>query len=50
MRWMGGGLRLPLRNRRTISDRLRFQRQRDWNIGESRMACSKVSRTVRLGT
>src|SRR4029453_4694255 len=50
MRWMGGGLRFPLRNRRTINDRLRFQRQRDWNIGESRMACSNVSRTVRLGT
>ena len=50
MRWIGGGLRRPLRNRSTISDRLRFQRQRAWNIGESRMACSSVSRTVRLGT
>ncbi len=29
MRWIGGGLRLPLRNRSTMSDRLRFQRQRD---------------------
>ena len=39
MRWIGGGLRLPLRNRSTISERLRFQRQRAWNIGESRIAC-----------
>ena len=48
IRWIGGGLRRPPRNRSTISDRLRFQRQRAWNIGESRMACSRVSRTVRL--
>ncbi len=50
MRWMGGGLRRPPRKRSTISDRLRFQRQRAWNMGESRMACSRVSRTVRLDT
>ena len=33
MRWIGGGLRRPLRNRSTMSDRLRFHRQRAWNIG-----------------
>ena len=41
MRWIGGGLRRPLRKRSTISERLRFQRQRAWNIGESRIACSQ---------
>ena len=48
MRWIGGGLRRPLRKRSTISERLRFHRQRAWNIGESRMACSSVSSTVAL--
>ena len=43
MRWIGGGFFLPPRNRSTISERLRFQRQRAWNMGESRMACSSVS-------
>ncbi len=33
MRWMGGGFFLPPRHRSTSSDRLRFQRQRDWNNG-----------------
>ena len=39
MRWIGGGLRRPLRKRSTMSERLRFQRHRAWNMGESRMAC-----------
>ena len=48
MRWIGGGFFVPLRNRSTISERLRFQRHRAWNIGESRIACSSVSSTVLL--
>ena len=43
MRWIGGGFVRPPRKRSTISERLRFHRQRAWNIGESRMACSSVS-------
>ncbi len=46
MRWMGGGLRLPLRNRSTMSARLRFQRQRDWKTGWSSTAWVSVSRMV----
>ena len=48
MRWIGGGFLRPLRNRRTSSDRLRFQRQRARNIGESRIAWRSVSSTVLL--
>ena len=49
MRWIGGGLRRPPRKRSTSSERLRFQRQRAWNIGESRIACSqRVRRPSRL--
>ena len=44
MRWIGGGFFRPLRNRSTSSDRLRFQRHRARNIGESRMACSACPR------
>ena len=50
MRWIGGGLRFPPRNRSTSSARLRFQRQRDRNIGESRMAWRSVSSMVALLT
>ena len=50
MRWIGGGFLRPLRKRRTISERLRFQRHRAWNIGESRIACRSVSSTVALVT
>ncbi len=38
MRWIGGGFRRPPRKRRTSNDRLRFQRHREMNIGESRIA------------
>ena len=34
MRWIGGGLRRPPLKRSTTSDRLRFHRQRLWNIGD----------------
>ena len=34
MRWIGGGLRRPPWKRSTSRDRLRFQRQRAWNIGD----------------
>jgi hypothetical protein len=46
IRWMVGGLRLPLCIRRTMSARLRFQRQRDWNAGWSSTAWVSVSRMV----
>ena len=41
MRWIGGGLRRPPRNRSTSSARLRFQRHREMNIGASSTACCK---------
>lgn len=49
MRWIGGGLRRPPRQRSTTSDRLRFQRHRLWNIGDGgdSTACWRTSRTVR---
>ena len=46
MRWIGGGLRRPPFQRSTTRARLRFHRQRLWNIGESRIAWVSTVRTV----
>ena len=45
MRWMGGGLRFPPRLRSTTRARLRFQRQRAANMGESSTAWVSTSST-----
>ena len=46
MRWIWIGLLRPPRNRSTASARLRFQRQRDTNIGDSSTACSSAARAL----
>ena len=48
MRWIGGGFLRPPLKRSTTSERLRFHRQRLWNMGDGgdSTACSRTRRTV----
>ena len=42
IRWMGSGVRRPPRNRSTPSERLRFHRHREANIGDTSTACDST--------
>ncbi len=54
IRWMAGGFLRPPRMRSTASDRFRFHRHRDWNIGAVstawRTTVSTVGEARNLGT
>ena len=50
MRWIWGGLRLPLLKRSTVSARFRFHRQRVLKMGVGSTACSSTSSAVLLVT
>ena len=43
IRWSAGGTRLPPRLRRSVSERVAFQRQRVSNIGDCSAACVNSS-------